>query len=116
MHRLSGKATNWEGGFRVPTVVRWPGVIKLGAVYNDIFAHMDFIPTFCAAGAIRMWRLSASMVIKWGIKHSRSIPDGYNLMPFFKGEVKESPRKGFLYWSDDGDIFASGRSMEDCFY
>jgi arylsulfatase A-like enzyme len=41
------KATNWEGGFRVPTVIRWPGVIKPGTIYNDMFAHMDFIPTFC---------------------------------------------------------------------
>jgi hypothetical protein len=43
------KATNWDGGFRVPTVIRWPGVIKPGTIYNDMFADMDFLPTFCAA-------------------------------------------------------------------
>jgi arylsulfatase A-like enzyme len=43
------KATNWEGGFRVPTVIRWPGTIKPGTIYNDMFAHMDFIPAFCAS-------------------------------------------------------------------
>jgi arylsulfatase len=44
------KATNWEGGYRVPTLIRWPGVIKPGTVYNDFFAHEDFLPTFAAAG------------------------------------------------------------------
>src|SRR5262245_42751356 len=44
------KATNWEGGFRVPTLIRWPGVITAGKIYNNIFAHEDFIPTFAAAG------------------------------------------------------------------
>ena len=44
------KATNWEGGFRVPTLIKWPGVIKPGTVYNDMFAHEDLLPTFVAAG------------------------------------------------------------------
>jgi arylsulfatase A-like enzyme len=44
------KATNWEGGYRVPTLIKWPGVINLGTIYNEAFSHCDLIPTFCAAG------------------------------------------------------------------
>jgi arylsulfatase A-like enzyme len=44
------KATNWEGGYRVPTLIRWPGVIKPGTISNDFFAHEDLLPTFAAAG------------------------------------------------------------------
>jgi len=100
------KATNWEGGFRVPTVIRWPGVIKPGTTYNDMFAHMDFIPTFCAAGGDPDVVAKCLNGYQVGNKTFKVHLGGYNLMPFFKGEVKESPRKGFLYWSDDGDIFA----------
>jgi arylsulfatase len=66
------KATNWEGGFRVPTVIRWPGVIKPGTVYNGIFAHMDFIPTFCAAGGDPDVVAKCLNGYQVGIKHSRS--------------------------------------------
>jgi arylsulfatase A-like enzyme len=100
------KATNWEGGFRVPTVIRWPGVIKPGTIYNAMFAHMDFIPTFCAAAGDPDVVAKCLKGYQVGNKTFKVHLDGYNLMPFFKGEVKESPRKGFLYWSDDGDIFA----------
>jgi arylsulfatase len=100
------KATNWEGGFRVPCVIRWPGVIKPGTVVNDMCAHEDFIPTFAAAagepGLVDRLRKGQ----KLGARTYRVHLDGENLMPFFKGEVEESPRKGFLYWSDDGDLLA----------
>jgi len=100
------KATNWEGGFRVPTVIRWPGVIKPGTVYNDIFAHEDFIPTFAAAGGDPDVVARCMKTCQSGNKSFKVHLDGYNLMPFFKGEVKESPRKEFLYWSDDGELVA----------
>jgi arylsulfatase A-like enzyme len=100
------KATNWEGGFRVPTVIRWPGVIKPGTVYNDMFAHEDFIPTFAAAGGDPDVVARCLKTCQSGNKSFKVHLDGYNLMPFFKGEVKESPRKEFLYWSDDGDLLA----------
>jgi len=100
------KATNWEGGFRVPTVIRWPGVIKPGTVYNDIFAHEDFIPTFAAAGGDPDVVARCMKTCQSGNKLFKVHLDGYNLMPFFKGEVKESPRKEFLYWSDDGELVA----------
>jgi arylsulfatase A-like enzyme len=98
------KATNWEGGFRVPCLMRWPGVIQPGTIINDICAHEDFIPTFAAANG------DADLVEK--LKNGTTLNgkqfkvhlDGYNLMPFLKTDVKESPRKEFLYWSDDGDL------------
>src|SRR6266481_5410773 len=100
------KATNWEGGFRVPTVIRWPGVIKPGTIYNDMFAHMDFLPTFCAAAGDPDVVAKCLKGDQVGNKTFKVHLDGYNLIPFFRGEVKESPRRGFLYWSDDGDVFA----------
>lgn len=100
------KATNWEGGYRVPTLIRWPGVIKAGTVYNDMFSHEDFLPTFCAAAGDADVVSKTLNGFKLGAKTAKVHLDGYNLIPFFKGEVKESPRKEFIYWSDDGDIFA----------
>jgi arylsulfatase len=100
------KATNWEGAFRVPTLIRWPGVIKPGTIVNDIGAHEDFMPTFAAAAG------NANLVedLKSGTtlngKTFRVHLDGENLLPFFKGDAKETPREGFLYWSDDGDLMA----------
>jgi arylsulfatase len=100
------KATNWEGGFRVPMVMRWPGVIKPGTVYNDIFAHEDLIPTLAAAGGDPDVVARCLKTCQSGSKSFKVHLDGYNLLPFFKGEVKEAPRKEFLYWSDDGDLLA----------
>ncbi len=100
------KATNWEGGFRVPTLIKWPGVIKPGTVYNDIFAHEDFLPTFVAAGGNPNVVAECMKGCTAGSKSFHVHLDGYNMIPFFKGEVKEDPRKDFLYWSDDGDMMA----------
>jgi len=100
------KATNWEGAFRVPTVIRWPGVIKAGQVINDVCAHEDFIPTFCAAAGESDVVAKCLKGYQANGKTFKVHLDGYNLMPFLKGEVKESPRKEFLYWSDDGDLMA----------
>jgi arylsulfatase A-like enzyme len=100
------KATNWEGGFRTPCLIRWPGVIKPGTVYNDFFAHEDFLPTFAAAAGDTNVVARCMKGAKIGNKTFKVHLDGYNLVPYFKGEVKESPRKEFLYWSDDGDLMA----------
>jgi arylsulfatase len=100
------KATNWEGGFRVPCLIRWPGVIKPGTIVNDVCAHEDFIPTFAAAAGDPDL---VEKVVKGTTLNGKNFKvhlDGMNLMPFFKGDVKESPRKEFLYWSDDGDLMA----------
>ena len=98
------KATNWEGGFRVPCLIKWPGVIKPGTVVNDICAHEDFIPTFAAANGDTdlVERLKKGSTLNG--KTFKVHLDGYNLLPFLKGDAKETPRKEFLYWSDDGDL------------
>jgi arylsulfatase len=100
------KATNWEGGFRVPCLIRWPGVIKPGSVVNDVCAHEDFIPTFAAvAGEPNL----VAKVLKGHTLNGKRFKvhlDGLNLLPFLKGDEKKSPREFFPYWSDDGDLLA----------
>jgi arylsulfatase len=100
------KDTNWEGGWRVPCVMRWPGVIEPGRVINDICSLQDFIPTFAAAAG----EPDLVAKVKKGYaacgKTFKVHLDGFNLMPFLKDEVKESPREGFFYWSDDGELLA----------
>jgi arylsulfatase len=100
------KDTNWEGGWRIPFVMRWPGVIKPGQVINDICSLQDMIPTFAAAAG------EPDLVEK--VKKGYAINgktykvhlDGFNLVPFLKGEVAKSPREGFIYWGDDGELLA----------
>ena len=100
------KATNWEGGFRVPCAIRWPGVIKPGTIVNDICAHEDFLPTLGAAAGDADVVARVKKGGKIGDKSFKVHLDGNNLIPFLKGEEKESPREGFMYWSDDGDLMA----------
>jgi arylsulfatase len=100
------KDTNWEGGWRVPCVIRWPGVIQPGRVINDVASLQDFIPTFAAAAGEPDLVEKVKKGFKIGAKTFKVHLDGINLLPFLKGEVKESPREGFLYWSDDGDLLA----------
>jgi arylsulfatase A-like enzyme len=100
------KDTNWEGAWRVPCAIRWPRVIKPGTVYNGIFSHQDMLPTLLAAAGDPAIVEKVKNGHQAGTKTFKAHLDGYNLMPFFKGEVKESPRPGFLYWSDEGDLMA----------
>jgi arylsulfatase A-like enzyme len=100
------KDTNWEGGWRVPCAIRWPGVIKPGTVSNEIFSHTDMLPTLAAVAGEPDVVEKLKKGYKSGNKTFKVHIDGYNLIPFLKGEVKENPRKGFLYWSDDGDLMA----------
>jgi arylsulfatase len=100
------KDTNWEGGWRVPCVVRWPGVIEPGRVINDICSLQDFIPTFAAAAGEPDLVQKVKKGYKIGDTTFKAHLDGYNLLPFLAGEEQECPRNGFLYWSDDGDLMA----------
>lgn len=100
------KDTNWEGGWRVPCAIRWPGVIEPGTVSNDIHAHNDMLPTLLAAAGEPDIAGKLRKGHKAGRKTFKVHIDGYNLMPYWKGEVKKNPREGFLYWSDDGDLMA----------
>jgi arylsulfatase A-like enzyme len=99
------KATNWEGGYRVPMVIRWPGVIKPDTVYNDVFSHYDLLPTFAAAGGDPNIVEDVHKGAQIGDKTFKVHLDGYNLIPFFKGDAKD-PRREFLYWNDDGELVA----------
>jgi arylsulfatase len=100
------KNTQWEGGFRVPAAIRWPGVIKPGTLVNDIGAHEDMLPTLLAAAGDTTVKEDLLKGRKVGDTTFKVHLDGYNLMPFLKGEAKESPRHEFLYWTDDGSIAA----------
>jgi len=100
------KNTQWEGGYRVPTLIRWPGVIEPGTRNNNIASHEDMLPTLVAAagsGDIKE-RLLEGNVRSLGRKYNVHL-DGYNLLPALKGE-EEWPRKEFLYWTDDGNLAA----------
>jgi arylsulfatase A-like enzyme len=100
------KDTNWEGAWRVPCMIRWPGVIKPGTVSNDIFSHQDMLPTLLAAAGEPDIVAKLKEGYTAGKKTFKVYIDGFNLLPYWKGEVKENPRPGFLYWSDDGDLMA----------
>lgn len=102
----SEKDTNWEGGWRVPCVIRWPGVIKPGTVSNEICAHEDMLPTILAAAGDEGIVEKCLNGYKAGDKTFKVHLDGYNLIPFFKGDERESPRKEMMYWSDDGELMA----------
>ncbi len=100
----SEKDTNWEGAFRVPQVIRWPGKIPAGSVSNEIVQHHDWLPTFLAAAG------EADIVDKLEDGHTvddktfKVHIDGYNLLPYLTGEVDTSPRRGMVYFSDDCDV------------
>jgi arylsulfatase len=100
------KNTNWEGGWRVPAFVRWPGKIKAGSVVNGIVSHQDWLPTLLAAAGEP--DISAKLLNghKVGDKTFKVHIDGLNMLPYLTGEVKESPRQSFFYISDDGDVLA----------
>ena len=100
------KATQWEGGFRVPTAIRWPGVIKPGTVINDIGAHEDMLPTLLAAVGDTNVKKDLLKGKKVGKREYKVHIDGYNLLPALKGETTEWPREEFLYWTDDGNVAA----------
>jgi arylsulfatase A-like enzyme len=102
----SEKNTNWEGAFRVPLVVRWPGRIQAGAVSNEIVSHLDWLPTLVAAAGepdVKEKLLEGHNV---GETTYKVHLDGYNLLPYLTGETDESPRNEFFYFSDDGDLVA----------
>jgi len=100
------KGTTYEGGFRVPMLAKWPGTIKPGITVNEIFASEDWLPTLLAAAGDATVKEKLLKGMKVGEKTFRNHLDGYNFMPFFKGEVTEGPRNEFFYWSDDADLMA----------
>jgi arylsulfatase len=101
------KNTNWEGGWRVPSMVRWPGRIEAGAVSNEIMHHMDWLPTYVAAAGSDdiKERLMEGGVRAIGRRYKVHL-DGYNFLPYLTGQTDEGPRKEIFYFTDDGDLSA----------
>jgi arylsulfatase len=99
------KNENWEGGYRVPTLIRWPGVIEPGTINNDIFSHMDMLPTIMAAVGVPDVKEQLLKGMKVGNKTFKVHLDGYNSMDAFAGKAP-SPRKEFFYFNDDGSLVA----------
>jgi arylsulfatase len=100
------KGTTYEGGFRVPMVAKWPGTIKPGIIVNDIIAGEDFMPTLLAAAGEPDVKGKLLNGMQVGDKTFKVHLDGYNFLPFLKGDVAEGPRKEFFYFTDNGDLTA----------
>ena len=100
------KGTTWEGGFRIPLAVRWPGVIAPGRKINDIISHEDWFPTFAAAmgddTVVEDLKAGKTMNGKDWKVHL----DGYNMLPFFKGDAKKGPREEIFYFDQAGNLNA----------
>jgi arylsulfatase len=100
------KDTNWEGAFRVPLVVRWPKQIKANSISNEIIQHHDWLPTFLAAAGDTEIVSKCLKGHEADGKKFKVHLDGYNLLPYLTGKEKTSPRPGFIYFSDDGELVA----------
>lgn len=98
------KNDNWEGGFRVPLLVRWPGVIKPGTEVNEIVSHEDWFPTFAAATGDDSIKNKLKAGTQLGSRKYKVHLDGYNQLPMLTGETAKGPREEFFYFSDTGDL------------
>jgi len=100
------KNSNWEGAFRVPAMVRWPGHIKAGSVSNQIMSHLDWMPTLLAAAGEPDVKEKLLGGYKADGKDFKVHLDGYNFLPYLTGQTDKSPRNDYFYFSDDGDLVA----------
>ena len=100
------KNTNWEGGFRVPAVVRWPNHIKPNSVSNEIMSHQDWLPTLMAAAGVSNVKEQLLKGYQAGGTNFKVHLDGYNFLPYLEGKEPKSPRTDFYYFSDDGKLLA----------
>jgi arylsulfatase len=100
------KDSNWEGGWRVPCFMRWPGKIKPGSVLNGVVSHIDMFPTLLTAAGNPDVTKQLLDGCKVGAKTFKVHLDGYNQINYLTGEVKKSPRNFLMYFSDDGEVMA----------
>jgi arylsulfatase A-like enzyme len=103
----SEKNSNWEGAYRVPAFVRWPGHFPAGMTLNGIVAHEDWLPTFAAAGGDPSIKDELKQGIDLNGRHYRNYVDGYDMLDYLRGKTKASPRHEFWYVNDDGQIVAA---------
>jgi arylsulfatase A-like enzyme len=102
----SEKNSNWEGAYRVPAFVRWPKHFPAGKTLNGIVAHEDWLPTFAAAAGDPNIKKELHDGVKLEGQKYKNYVDGYNMLDYLSGKVKESPRHEFMYVNDDGQIVA----------
>jgi len=100
------KGTTWEGGFRIPMMVRWPGVIKPGTVYNDPISLLDWFPTLCAAAGIPDIKEQMKSGFNAGGRKFKVHLDGYNFLPYFQGKEPAGPRESIYYFDQGGNLNA----------
>jgi arylsulfatase len=100
----SEKNSNWEGAYRVPCMVRWPGKIKPGSVSNQIVSHLDWLPTLLAIGGNDQVVPKLLAGEKVGDATYKVHLDGFNLVPYLTGKVEKGPRESFLYCNDDQQL------------
>jgi arylsulfatase len=100
------KNTTFDGGFRVPCLFRWPGVIAPGTISNAIGAHEDCLPTFLAAAGVADVKQQLLAGYQAGDRTYKVHLDGYNQMPLWSGQTDQPERHEFFYWTDDGDLAA----------
>jgi arylsulfatase len=96
----SEKNSNWEGAYRVPAMVRWPGRIPAGVVSTTVMSHLDWMPTLAAAAGDPELKQKLLKGTRIGSKDSRLHLDGFNFLPYLTGETEESPRQFFVYLND----------------
>ena len=102
----SEKNSNWEGAYRVPAFIRWPGHFPAGVTLNGIVAHEDWLPTFAAVAGAPDIKERLLEGTELNGREYRNYIDGYNMLDYLTGKVSESPRKDFIYVNDVGDIVA----------
>ncbi|MFD2427937.1 sulfatase-like hydrolase/transferase [Sphingobium scionense] len=102
----SEKNTNWDGGWRVPAMIRWPGVVKPGSVFKGLMSAEDWFPTLVAAAWNPEVKDQLLQGTKVGDTSFKVHLDGFDETDYLSGKAKDSARKGFLYFSDDGDLLA----------
>jgi arylsulfatase A-like enzyme len=100
------KGSTWEGGMRVPALARWPGVIKPGTVHNEVMAAEDWMPTLVAAAGDPDVKEKLLKGYAVGDKTFKNHLDGYNFVPFFKGQAEKSPRREIFYFDDNANLNA----------
>jgi arylsulfatase A-like enzyme len=100
------KNSNWEGAFRVPEMVRWPGHIKPGSVSNEIVSHLDWLPTFLAMAGDTQIKDELLKGYKAGGMTYKVHLDGDNLVPYLTGQIEKGPRNSFFYFNDDQQLVA----------
>jgi len=98
------KNSNWEGAFRVPAMIRWPGHIQPGSVSNEIVSAHDWLPTLLAAAGDPSVKDKLLKGMDVGGKRFKVHVDGFNQLPYLTGQVEKGPRQGFFYFDDDGDL------------